>query len=350
MVEPIKIKDKKVYVLDQKILPEIKWVEIKGFKDGFDAIKNMIVRGAPLIGITAFYSLALEVNRKNLKKSEILKKAELMRNSRPTAVNLDFAIDKFKEVVEENFSKSNFNETIFSSAVDFHRKESTATKKISRFGLKLFTKKSTVLTYCNAGSLATSGWGTALGVINYAFKKGKIKKVFTCETRPYLQGLRLTAFELQSEKIPFKVICDNTAGFLMKSGKIDAVIVGADRIALNGDTANKIGTYTLAVLAKENNIPFYVAAPTSTIDKNIKDGSFIPIEKRDGSEILENVKVKANLKGKDFCYFAFDVTPHNLIDAIITEKGIFQQKPLPSSQEGTKGRFPISSSPSSQEE
>ncbi len=329
MVEPIKIEDKKVYVLNQKLLPEIKWVEIKGFKDGFNAIKNMIVRGAPLIGITAFYSLVTEVNRKNLSKNEILKKAELMRTARLTAVNLDFAIDRFKEIVEENFSKSNFNKILFSSANNFHKKEVAATKKIAQFGLKLFAKKSTVLTYCNAGSLATTGWGTALGVIKCAFKKGKIKKVFACETRPYLQGLRLTAFELQSEKIPFKVVCDNTAGFLMKRGEIDAVVVGADRIALNGDTANKIGTYTLAVLAKENNIPFYVAAPTSTIDKNIKDGSSIPIEKRKGSEVLENVKVKVNLKDEDFCYFAFDITPYDLIDAIITEKGTFQLKPLP---------------------
>lgn len=324
MVEPIKVEGKRVFVLDQRKIPEIKWVEIKNFKEGFDAIKKMVVRGAPLIGIVAFYTLAIECQkRKNI--DEILKLISLMSSARPTAVNLQFALSRFEEVVKKFIGDRNFKKVVFKEAIKFHNREILSTEKISKFGTSLFKKPSTVMTYCNAGSLATSGLGTAVGVIRETFRKGKIKEVVVCETRPYLQGLRLTAFELQRDNIPYKIICDNTAGFLMKKRYVDAVIVGADRIALNGDTANKIGTYTLAILAKENKIPFYVAAPTSTFDKNVKNGDLIPIEVRDPSEIMTNIKI-GNLPKDNLLYYAFDVTPFNLIRAIITEKGIIHNK------------------------
>ncbi len=322
MVEPVIVEGQRVFVLDQRFLPgSKKYIEIKCADDGFQAIKDMVVRGAPLIGVVAFYSLAVEsINNPDV--PSLLKMADKIGKARPTAVNLKFACKEFKKALQKADKNLSLSEMVFEKAKEFHKKEVVATQKMAENGLKLFTKKSRVLTYCNAGGLATTGLGTALGIVRYGYEKGMVKEVYACETRPYLQGLRLTAFELYTDGIPFKVICDNTAGFLMKQKKIDAVIVGADRIASNGDTANKIGTYTLAVLSKENKIPFYVAAPLSTVDFSIKDGSKIKIEERSGDEFFFFLDKKIFDTSYETIYFAFDVTPANLISAIVTEYGI----------------------------
>lgn len=324
MSEPIIIKGKKVFVLDQRLLPKTrKMVEIGSADDGFLAIKNMIVRGAPLIGVVAFYSLAIEA-LKNGETKNLLIKADKVASARPTAVNLKYAVDQFKNFVLKNHKKKDLSLLIFEKAIKFHQSEIEATKKLAENGVKVFKKKSRILTYCNAGSLATTGLGTALGVIKLAFRKGLVEEVFACETSPYYQGLRLTAFELEEEKIPYKVICDNTAGFVINKKEIDLVIVGADRIAFNGDTANKIGTYTLSVLCKENKIPFYVAAPISTIDFSIKSGSEIKIEERNGKEIYYLLDEKVFNKSYKTLYYGFDITPSKYITSIITDKGIIE--------------------------
>ncbi|MFB3850794.1 MAG: S-methyl-5-thioribose-1-phosphate isomerase [Acidobacteriota bacterium] len=322
MIEPLVVKGRKIYVLDQRLLPMKKvFIEIKSADDGFKAIKDMIVRGAPLIGIVAFYALAVEA-AKNKNTKSLLEKVEKISSARPTAVNLKFACDEFRKILSANSNGEKLKEIAFEKASQFHKKEIESTEKIAKNGLKLFRKKSKILTYCNAGSLATTGFGTAVGVIKYAYENGMVEEVFACETRPYLQGLRLTAFELEEAEIPYKVICDNTAGYLISKKEIDAVVVGADRIALNGDTANKIGTYTLSVLAKENKIPFYVASPLSTIDFSIKDGSKIKIEERSGKEFFSLLAQNIFNKSYKTLYYGFDITPAKYITAIITEKGI----------------------------
>lgn len=322
MSEPIVVRGRRVFVLDQRFLPKRRiLVEIKSADEGFRVIKDMIVRGAPLIGIVAFYALALETAKSKSTKA-LFEKIEKISNARPTAVNLKFASEEFKKILNKNLNSEHLKDIAFEKAVEFHKKEIESTKKIMENGLKLFKEKSTILTYCNAGSLATSGYGTAIGVIKNAYENGMVEKVFSCETRPYLQGLRLTAFELEEAKIPYKIICDNTAGFLINKKVIDAVVVGADRIASNGDTANKIGTYTLAVLCKENKIPFYVAAPISTIDFSIRDGSQIKIEERSGKEIFSLLDTKIFDKSYKTIYYGFDVTPSKYISAIITDEGV----------------------------
>ena len=324
MSEPLVLKGNRVFVLDQRFLPKRKiYVEIKSADEGFKAIKNMVVRGAPLIGVVAFYSLAIEAT-KNRNQKSLFEKVEKISKARPTAVNLKFACDEFKKVLSENLKGKRLNEIAFEKAVEFHKKEIESTKKIAENGLKLFKKRTRILTYCNAGSLATTGYGTALGVIKYAYEKGLVKEVFSCETRPYLQGLRLTAFELKEAKIPYKVICDNTAGYLMNKKEIDAVVVGADRIASNGDTANKIGTYTLSVLCKENKIPFYVAAPLTSIDFSIKNGDEIAIEERSGKEFYDLLDKEIFDTSYKTIYYGFDVTPAKNISSIITDKGILK--------------------------
>lgn len=320
--EPIIVKGKRVFVLDQRFLPKRRnYLEIKCADDGFKFIREMVVRGAPLIGVVAFYSLAVET-MKNSNVLSLLKKADKLAKARPTAVNLQFACQEFKKSLKKISNSASLTEVIFEKAKEFHEREIWATQKIAENGLTLFKMNSRVLTYCNAGSLATTGWGTALGVIKYGYEKGMIKEVMACETRPFLQGLRLTAFELNRSGIPCKVVCDNMAGFLMKQKKIDVVVVGADRISLNGDTANKIGTYTLAVLAKENKVPFYIAAPSSTIDFSLKDGSKIKIEERSGKEMFSFLDKKIFYQSYETLYYAFDITPSNLISAIVTEKGV----------------------------
>lgn len=323
MIEPLFLKDGKLFVLDQRALPnKTILVGIKCAEDGFNAIRKMIVRGAPLIGITAMYSLALEARQTKKKDifSHLEKAGEKLKSSRPTAVNLGFAVDHFLDYAKKNFNSPEFHSLALKEAVSFHKTAIRATKLIAENGARLIKKGSGILTYCNAGSLATTGYGTALGVIYEAFKRKKVKEVFVSETRPYFQGMRLTSLELQNAKIPFRIISDNTAGHLMSKGFIDAVVVGADRIASNGDTANKIGTFSAAVLAKYHKIPFFVAAPVSTIDFSLKNGNEIPIEERNDEELLSLFGRRIAPKNAKGLYYAFDVTPAALITAIITEK------------------------------
>jgi len=312
MVSPLYWKNNSLYILDQRKLPDKEvWIKCSNYRHVAKTIKEMAVRGAPAIGITAAYGIVLAAKNKKLKKAY-----DEFAKTRPTAVNLFWAIERMKKKAEKN---SSWKE-LLKEARKIHKEDENLCKKIGYFGSKLIKKGTNILTHCNAGSLATSKWGTALGVIRSA--RDKINIVWVDETRPYLQGARLTAWELEKEKIPYKIICDNMAGFLMSQKKVDAVIVGADRIASNGDIANKIGTYTLAVLCGYHKIPFYVAAPYSTFDFKIKTGKQIPIEERDEKEIkLIRGKIITPRKAKVFNP-AFDITPHKLISAIITEKGI----------------------------
>ncbi len=323
MTSPIIVKNGKALVLDQRLLPhKIKYLEINSADDGFDAIAKMIVRGAPLIGIAAFYSLALEAGRPGSREQSLFRKAGKVNSARPTAVNLNEAVRQFTQLLEKHGREKGFAALAMKKAAEFHKKEVKASEMIGRHGAKLIRKNSSIMTYCNAGALAAPDLGTALSVIFEAHRQGKVKRVYTCETRPYLQGMRLTAFELEAAGVPFRIISDNTAGFLMKKGMIDAVVVGADRIAANGDTANKVGTFTLAVLAKHHGIPFFVAAPATTIDMSLRDGSKIPIEERSDSELLKIAgRLFAPKKAKGL-YYGFDVTDAELITAVITEKGV----------------------------
>ncbi len=245
--------------------------------------------------------------------------------TRPTARNLFWALDRMRHVAESNDNTEQIKKALVDEAVKIHREQVEADKQLSRFGAGLIEDGSTILTHCNAGALATGGYGTALGVIKKAHREGKKLKVLADETRPLLQGARLTAWELKQANIPFTLITDSMAGHFMAQGDVDCVIVGADRIAANGDTANKIGTYTLAVLAKENGIPFYVAAPTTTLDLSIASGEDIPIEERDASEVTHIQGNSIAPQGTAAANPAFDVTPHRYISAIITEKGIIRE-------------------------
>jgi len=318
----------KLIVLDQRKLPfEKEYFVCSTYQDVYIAIKDMIIRGAPLIGIVAAYGVVLgfrEIIEKNLESNKIYEIIKYLASSRPTAVNLFWALERMKKVFEDarNFSQNQIYSVLLDEARKIEDEDKSINKKIGEHGNTLIKEGTNILTHCNAGALATGGYGTALGVIREAHFTGKNIHVYVDETRPYLQGARLTAFELSEDGIPNTVICDNMAGYLMKLGKIDCVIVGADRIALNGDTANKIGTYSLSVLAKHHGIPFYIAAPVSTIDFNIKSGAEIPIEERNEEEIrFFNDKKIVPDESKVFNP-AFDVTPAENITAIITEKGV----------------------------
>ena len=318
----------KLIVLDQRKLPfEKEYFVCSTYQDVYIAIKDMIIRGAPLIGIVAAYGVVLgfrEIIEKNLESNKIYEIINYLASSRPTAVNLFWALERMKKVFEKarNLSQNQIYSVLLDEARKIEDEDKSINKKIGEHGNTLIKEVANILTHCNAGALATGGYGTALGVIREAHFTGKNIHVYVDETRPYLQGARLTAFELSEDGIPNTVICDNMAGYLMKLGKIDCVIVGADRIALNGDTANKIGTYSLSVLAKHHGIPFYIAAPVSTIDFNIKSGAEIPIEERNEEEIrFFNGKKIVPDESKVFNP-AFDVTPAENITAIITEKGV----------------------------
>lgn len=327
MIDPLKFDGKKLKVLDQRKFPgEIDFLKINGVKDCYKAIKKMVVRGAPLIGSAAFCSLAIEFSkRKDFTFNDVEKEAIYLMKARPTAVNLKYAVEHFKKIAKEILKEKDFKEKILKEAKNYIEKEIDNTKKISTHGLSIFKKSSNVLTYCNAGSLATMGEGTAIGVIKSGFKNGFVKKVYVCETRPFLQGMRLTTYELKEEKIPFEVICDNSVSYLMDKGLIDLVIVGADRIARNGDVANKIGTFSLAISAKYFKIPFYVAAPLSSFDFDIESGKEIVIEERNGRELYDMLDKSYINKAYDALYYAFDITPFKLITGIITEKGIIKK-------------------------
>jgi len=329
-MRPLEYNDGVLKLIDQTKLPaEHVMVECRTCTEVADAIKNMIVRGAPAIGVTAAYGIAIGVNEINTySKEDFLNHLEeicnTMRSTRPTAINLFWAIDRLFEIAVSNMDLTieEIKEKLLLEAKKMDEEDVEANWNIGRFGSALIKENDTILTHCNAGALATCDYGTALGVIRAAHEDGKNIKVYADETRPYLQGSRLTAWELMQDGIPVTLICDNMAGYFMKAKKIDCVIVGADRIALNGDTANKIGTYTVAVLAKENNIPFYVAAPTTTIDFSMESGEDIPIEERKSSEVTHIMGVQIAPHGVNVANPSFDVTPSKYITAIITEKGI----------------------------
>ena len=324
--------DDVVEMLDQRKLPlEIIYVELKTYKEVYGAIKDMIVRGAPAIGVSAAFGLYLgakslldlpEVNTYETFKKKFFDIAGFMFSARPTAVNLGWAVDRIKGLVEAGTDLKEIVGRIRAEALKIYDEDIEINKNMGRYGAALLKDGFSVLTHCNAGALATAGYGTALGVIRAAVSQNKKISVISDETRPFLQGARLTTWELMEDGIPVTLIADNSAGLLMRKGKIDAVIVGADRIASNGDVANKIGTYQVAVLAKENKIPFYVAAPLSTIDINLESGDEIPIEERDTNEVLTVFGKRIAPENAKALNYAFDVTPNRFVSAIITEKGI----------------------------
>jgi len=309
-VEPIRWRGDHLELLNQLKLPrEVEYIRCNTAHEVAVAIKTMIVRGAPAIGVAAAFGLAMAKSR----GENIQQAATELRDARPTAVNLAWAIDR---MLRANCDL-NEAEKIFKEDVE-------ANRRIGRFGSELLETKATVLTHCNAGALATAGYGTALGVIRSAVEQGKKIAVFADETRPYLQGARLTAWELQQDGIDVTLITDSMAGHFFQQQKFDAVIVGADRIAANGDTANKIGTYTVAVLANAHGVPFYVAAPISTVDIATPNGAAIPIEERSAAEVVEIGGVRIAPKDIAVRHPAFDVTPARLITAIITDRGVLR--------------------------
>ncbi len=318
-------------LIDQTRLPHrLVYIDCRDFHQVVAAIRQMKVRGAPSIGIAAAYGIALDALKLKLKdKAAFDARMEevyhAFATSRPTAVNLFHAISRMKQAALPAGSISEAKQMLLDEAKRIHAEEEAATLKLSQLGAGLIKDGATVLTHCNTGGLATGGYGTALGVIKAAAEQGKQVKAVATETRPLLQGARLTVWELMQANIPVTLITDSMAGHFMRQGKIDCVIVGADRIAANGDTANKIGTYTLAVLAKEHGIPFYVAAPTSTIDFSIASGDSIPIEERSPSEVTCIAGTHIAPQDTIAANPAFDVTPNRYITAIITEKGIARE-------------------------
>jgi len=331
-IKPVELIGDKVYLIDQTILPyEYKKVEITNYKDMAIAIKDMIVRGAPAIGISGAHGVALAaLEFKNENKQAFFEKlknaSDYIVSQRPTAVNLAWAVDKVYNYAlsVNNLTVDEIVKKIFEYSKQLELEDIQINIKIGDNGAEIIPKGATILTHCNAGALATVGYGTALGVVRSAFEKDKTVQVFADETRPRQQGARLTTWELVEDNIPVTLITDGMSGYFMKKGMIDVVVVGADRIAANGDTANKIGTYNLALVAKAHNVPFYIAAPLSTIDTNIKSGEEIVIEERSKEEVT-------HINGKTICANGvkvinpgFDVTPHELISGIITEKGILK--------------------------
>jgi len=329
-IRPIRYKDGVLSLIDQRRLPtEEIWLDYRDYREVAEAIRSMVVRGAPAIGVTAAYGAffgarAIEADTYPEFIAEFEKVCSVLAGTRPTAVNLFWALERMQSLVRANPDQpvGNLKIGLEYEAMAINDEDIRINMSMGRHGAELLPDQVRILTHCNAGALATAGYGTALGVIRAAVDAGKQVTVLADETRPFLQGARLTAWELQQDQIATILICDNMAGALMAKGAIDAVIVGADRIAANGDVANKIGTYTVAVLAREHKIPFYVAAPTSTIDLTLADGSQIPIEERDGREVTH--LGEQQLAPDDIAVFnpAFDVTPARLVSAIITEFGV----------------------------
>lgn len=330
---PVKWSDEGVLMLDQRLLPtEEKWLTLRDYNAVADGIRDMVVRGAPAIGVSAAYGMALGTKQfvgttvADL-EDELEFISDVLAKTRPTAVNLFWAIDRmnrtFRAAKSEGRSVSEIKQIMLDDAKAIHDEDIESQRLIAQFGGELIADNSTVLTHCNAGALATGGvWGTALGVIRGAVDQGKTISVIADETRPYLQGARLTAWELMQDDIPVTLITDNMSGHVMKKGRVQAVVVGSDRIAANGDVANKIGTYMVAVLAHRHGIPFYVAAPLSTVDLDCPTGDDIPIEERDRVEVTH---IKGNQLAPDnvgVSNYGFDVTPNELVTAIITEKGV----------------------------
>ncbi|MCB1025063.1 MAG: S-methyl-5-thioribose-1-phosphate isomerase [Acidobacteria bacterium] len=330
---PVRWTDECVEMLDQRLLPmEETWLKLKTYNDVADGIRDMVVRGAPAIGVSCAYGIALGL--KNFvgmnvddMEEELDYICDVLAKTRPTAINLFWAIDRmkrtFKKAKSEGKSVSEIKQLMIDDSKAIHEEDIESQRLIAQFGGELLEDNSNVLTHCNAGALATGGvWGTALGVIRGAIDQGKAVSVYADETRPYLQGARLTAWELLKDNIPVTLITDNQSGHIMKKGMIQAVVVGSDRIARNGDVANKIGTYMVAVLARRHGIPFYVAAPMSTVDFDCPSGEEIPIEERNIREVTHVQDIQLAPDGIEVGNYAFDVTPNDLVDAIITEKGV----------------------------
>lgn len=332
-IRTIEWKNNKIKIIDQTKLPiKLKYLYIKDLKKLWQAIKVMKIRGAPALGAAAGLGVYLGIKdskAENFTKfsKDLDRVAKYIASSRPTARNLFWGIERMCSVAVRNKDKKipTIKKLLFQETQKIIEEDRTTCRRIGYYGARLINNKDTILTICNAGILATIDYGTALGVIYRAKEEGKRIKVFACETRPMLQGARLTTWELKKQGIDVTLISDNMAATLMQQGKINKVIAGADRIARNGDTANKIGTYNLAVLAHYHNLPFYIAAPISTFDLSIESGKDIPIEERDGREVTE-LFFKQPIAGKFIKVFnpAFDVTPHTLITAIITDKGIIK--------------------------
>jgi methylthioribose-1-phosphate isomerase len=344
MIQTLEWTEHGVRFIDQTKLPtEETYVICKTHQQVADVIRNMVVRGAPAIGVAAAMGIALGVRDSNAETVADLKRdldqiCDNMGKTRPTAVNLFWAIRRMQEKFERLRIRpiAQIKQDLVEESKRMHAEDIAANQAMGRHGATLMPNQGGVLTHCNAGALATAGYGTALGVIRAAVEQGKKIHVYADETRPFLQGSRLTAWELMKDGIPTTVISDNMAGAMMKQGKIGAVVVGADRIAANGDVANKIGTYTVAVLAKENGIPFYVAAPISTIDFACPDGSKIPIEQRNAKEVTHIAGKQMTPDGVSIENPAFDVTPAKYVAAIITEHGIARD-PYPESLQKLAG-------------
>ena len=315
-MDAIRWEGKTLYLLDQTKLPvEEIWLPYTDYRPVADAIRTMVVRGAPAIGVTAAYAYCLAALA-----GEDLKQAKaVLAASRPTAVNLFWALDRMERKAGDC---GGHPETLIAEAVAIHQEDVAMCKAMGLYGASVVPDHAHILTHCNAGALATGGYGTALGVIRAAHEQGKVEMVYADETRPLLQGARLTAYELVTDHIPATLIADNMAASLMAKGKIDMVVVGCDRMAANGDFANKIGTYSVAVNAHHHGVPFYVALPCSTIDLTIPNGSGIPIEERDKNEVRTLYGVQTAPATVEVYNPAFDVTPHSLVTGIITEKGI----------------------------
>ncbi|MGH9937157.1 MAG: S-methyl-5-thioribose-1-phosphate isomerase [Blastocatellia bacterium] len=332
MINTLEWTDEGVVMIDQRLLPnEEVYPLFKTYEEVAWAIREMVIRGAPAIGVAAAMGVALGVRDTKTEDVNELDKAfnricDVIGSTRPTAVNLFWAIGRMRDFYtalrNEKTPLDEIRTRLIAEAKRMHEEDVEVNRAMGRCGAELIPDGATVLTHCNAGALATAGYGTALGVIRAAVEAGKRVAVYADETRPFLQGARLTAWELNKDDIPVTLITDNMAGYFMRRGDIDCVVVGADRIAANGDVANKIGTYSVAVLAKENDIPFYVAAPISTLDLNIKSGDQIPIEERNEREVTHVKDVRLAPDGINVANPAFDVTPNRYIAAIITERGV----------------------------
>lgn len=345
MIKTISWKNNKVVFIDQRVLPAAeKYITCTSYKQVIDAIKNLTVRGAPAIGVAASFAAALGALKLGALTPDKFRErffaiCDEINQARPTARNLAWALERMKRrfALVQDLPPRKITAALISEAKRIYSEDIETNRKLGKNGARLIANRDNILTHCNAGALATAGYGTALGVMRAATAQGKKIHVYVDETRPVLQGARLTAWELKKEKSPFTLITDNMAGFLMQQGKIDKIIVGADRIAANGDTANKIGTYSLAVLAKEHGIPFYVAAPLSTVDVRIKSGEKIPIEQRHATEVTRVQGRNIAPKGTKVYNPAFDVTPAKLITAIITERGILKKPYAAAIKQAHKG-------------
>ena len=329
-IETLRWSDDHLEMIDQRILPsEFSYISYNSAKSVSDGIRSMVVRGAPAIGCAAAYGIALEaIKIQSLNKVDFLSgmsdACQILLESRPTAINLFWAVNRMQLIIKDNhnIAPKELAMILLKEAHKIKAEDIKINRTMGRFGAELLSDGANVLTHCNAGALATAGHGTALGVIRSAVESGKNISVIADETRPFLQGARLTAWEMVQEGIPVTLISDNMSGHLMSHGEVDVIIVGTDRVAGNGDVANKIGTYMVAVLAKRHNIPFYVACPLSTIDRSISSGSDIPIEERPASEVIGFQDNHWAAEGVSVRNPAFDVTPANLVTGLITEKGV----------------------------